>query len=60
MNLFITMLIAAAASCMLNILSNLCIFELFTGADQDYWIQMINLFFGIGGLVGPMIVIEYQ
>lgn len=45
---------------MLNILSNLCIFELFVGDKQDYWIQMINLFFGIGGLIGPMIVIQFR
>lgn len=53
------MFIAASCCCMLNILSNLCIFELFVGDKQDYWIQMINLFFGIGGLVGPLIVIEF-
>ena len=45
---------------MLNVLSNLCILQLFVGDKQDYWIQMINLFFGIGGLIGPMIVILYK
>ena len=59
-NLFASMVIAAACCCMLNILSNLCIFELFVGDKQDYWIQMINLFFGIGGLIGPLIVIKYE
>jgi len=59
-NQLVTMFIAAACCCMMNILSNLCIFKLFIGDRQDYWIQMINLFFGIGGLVGPGIVIIFQ
>lgn len=54
------MFIAAICCCMLNVLSNLCILGLFAGDKQDYWIQMINLFFGIGGLLGPMLVIEYE
>lgn len=60
LNLFVTMLICAACSCMLNILCNLCIFELFTGEAQDYWLQMINLFFGVGGYIGPIIVIFFE
>ena len=59
-NLFLTMFVCAACSCMLNILCNLCVFELFAGPDQDYWLQMLNLFFGIGGLVGPIVVIMFQ
>lgn len=53
------MLIAGATCCMMNILSNLCVFELFIGVGQDFWIQLLNLFFGIGGLIGPAIVIYY-
>jgi hypothetical protein len=60
MNLSITMLLIGTCSCMLNVLSNLCIFVLFTGDDQDYWIQFINLFFGIGGLIAPFFVIYYH
>lgn len=60
MNLTITMLLIGTCCCMLNVLSNLCIFVLFTGEDQDYWIQFINLFFGIGGLIGPGFVIFYH
>jgi hypothetical protein len=45
---------------MMNVLSNLCLFELFTGDDQDYWIQLLNLFFGVGGLIGPAFVIYYH
>jgi len=59
-NLFISMFVCAACSCMLNILCNLCVFELFAGPDQDYWLQMLNLFFGIGGLIGPFIVIIFE
>ena len=59
-NLSITMFIAASGCIMLNILCNLCIFELFAGDNQDYWIQLINLFFGVGGLIGPFIVIEFR
>lgn len=58
-NLLFTMLIAGGCSCMINIVSTLCIFELFT-ENQDYWIQLINLFFGIGGLIGPVIVIFFE
>jgi hypothetical protein len=58
-NLAITMFIAGTCCCMMNILSNLCIFELFPGEGQDFWLQLINLFFGIGGLVGPFFVIIF-
>lgn len=60
MNLTVTMLIAGSCCCMLNVLSNLCVFTLFTEGNQDYWIQLLNLFFGIGGLIGPAFVIYYQ
>lgn len=60
LNLTITMLIAGATCCMMNILSNLCVFELFIGVGQDFWIQLLNLFFGIGGLIGPAVVIYFE
>jgi hypothetical protein len=53
------MFIAGTCCCMMNILSNLCIFELFPGEGQDFWLQLINLFFGIGGLIGPFFVIIF-
>ena len=59
-NLAITMFISAACCCMMNVITNLCIFKLFIGDRQDYWVQLIHLVFGIGGLVGPMIVISYE
>ena len=60
LNLSITMLLIGTCSCMLNVLCNLCIFVLFVGDNQDYWIQFINLFFGIGGLIAPIFVIYYH
>jgi hypothetical protein len=45
---------------MMNILGNLCIFKLFVGEGQDYWVQLINIFFGVGGLIGPVFVIFYK
>ena len=58
--LTVSMLIAGSCCCMLNVLSNLCVFTLFTDGNQDYWIQLLYLFFGIGGLIGPAFVIYYQ
>lgn len=57
-NLLFTMTIAGACCCMMNVTTTLCIFQLFT-ENQDYWLQLINLFFGIGGLIGPAIVILF-
>jgi hypothetical protein len=54
------MFISAACCCMLNVLSNVCLFKLFPGGTVDYWLQLLNVFFSIGGLIGPLIVIYYQ
>jgi predicted permease len=45
---------------MFSILGYLCIFKIFRRDNPDYWIQSVNIFFGIGGLIGPLIVIAYE
>ena len=45
---------------MITVITNLCIFILFANSERDYWIQLVNLFFGVGGLIGPLIVIVYE
>ena len=59
-NLSINICIAGACVCMITVLTNLCIFILFALNDKDYWVQLVNLFFGIGGLIGPFIVIIWE
>ncbi len=59
LNLSLTFLIAGGTCCMMSILTYLCIFEIFINDRQDYWIQLIGLFFGIGGLIGPFFVIYF-
>jgi hypothetical protein len=34
--------------------------KLHAGPDQDYWIQLLHLIFGGGGLIGPLIIIKFQ
>lgn len=59
-NLSVWMFIAAAASCMISIVANLCIFKIFIGDRQDFWIQLIHTVFGVGGLLGPMLAIYFE
>lgn len=56
-NLTICMFFAALCACSISIITNLCIFKIFIGDRQDFWIQLIHTVFGIGGLVGPFLAI---
>ncbi len=60
LNLGITMFLGAACCCMINVVCNMCIMKLHAGPDQDYWIQLLHLIFGGGGLIGPIIIIKFQ
>jgi fucose permease len=59
-NLAVCMFISAACCCMINVVSNMCVLKLFSGDNQDYWIQLLHLVFGAGGLVGPFIIIKFH
>lgn len=53
------MFVGAACCCMINVVSNMCVMKLYAGPDQDYWIQLLHLVFGGGGLIGPLIIIKF-
>ncbi len=38
-------------------MSTICIFELFLQEDEEFWLQLSSIFFGIGGLIGPFIAL---
>lgn len=59
-NLAVCMFVCAACCCMINVVSNMCVLKLFAGENQDYWVQLLHLIFGAGGLVGPFIIIKFQ
>jgi hypothetical protein len=59
-NLSICMFVSAACCCMINVVSNMCVLKLYNGDNQDYWVQLLHLIFGAGGLVGPFVVIEFH
>lgn len=59
-NLAICMFISAACCCMINVVSNMCILKLYAGDNQDFWVQLLHLIFGAGGLVGPFIIIKFH
>ena len=40
---------------MINVTCNLCVIKLFP-RKQDYWVQLLHMLFGVGGLTGPFIV----
>lgn len=54
------MFVSAACCCMINVVCNMCILKLFAGDNQDYWVQLLHLIFGAGGLVGPFIIINFK
>ena len=55
-NLTIFLTLGACCCCIINITCNVCIMKMFRGEQEDFWIQMIHMVFGIGGLVGPFLV----
>lgn len=55
-NLTIFLTLGACCCCCINISCNVCIMKMFRGEKEDFWIQMIHMVFGIGGLVGPFLV----
>jgi hypothetical protein len=57
LNLAFQMFIAAACACSINVITTICIFKIFLGDREDFWIQLIHTVFGIGGLIGPLIVL---
>jgi hypothetical protein len=59
-NLSICMFVSAACCCMINVVSNMCVLKLYNGDNQDYWVQLLHLIFGAGGLVGPFVVIKFH
>ena len=54
-NLFITLFFGTACCCIINVTCNVYVMKLYSGEGQDYWIQLLHLFFGVGGFVGPTI-----
>ena len=44
---------------MINVTCNICVMKLFH-QKQDYWIQLLHMLFGVGGLTGPFIVASFK
>ncbi len=45
---------------MINVVTNMCILKLYAGDNQDYWVQLLHLIFGAGGLFGPFVIINFE
>ena len=60
LNLAICMFLSAACCCMMNVVTNMCILKLYAGDNQDYWVQLLHLIFGAGGLFGPFVIINFE
>ena len=60
LNLFTTIMLASGCFCMMIALSLYCITKIFPKDEQEYYILLNNISFGIGGLVGPIIVIIFE
>ena len=58
-NLSLSFFVGGACCCMITVCCNVCVIKLYP-KNQDYWVQLLQTLFGIGGLAGPFIVAIFK
>ncbi len=50
----------AVSCCNIAATSNICVIRLFENNDQQFWLQILSIMFGVGGLAAPFFISIFE